>query len=44
MYNNVRNPGASMVAHPIFPGMLKRDSMDVLPIGYHAVTNCTDVS
>ncbi len=33
MYNSVMNPGASMVAQPIFPGMLKRESVDVLPIG-----------
>ncbi len=33
IYKSVINPGASIVAHPILPGMLKRDSVDVLPIG-----------
>ncbi len=33
MYNSVMNPGASIVAHPIFPGTLNRDWIDVLPIG-----------
>ena len=33
------NPGASIVAHPIFPGMLKRDSIEVLPDGYHVERN-----
>ena len=33
MYNSVMKPGASIVAQPIFPEMLKRDSVDVLPIG-----------
>ena len=33
MYNNVIKPGASIVAQPILPGILKRDFVDVLPIG-----------
>lgn len=33
IYKSVINPGASIVAHAILPGMLKRDSVDVLPIG-----------
>lgn len=33
VYNKVINPGASIVAHPIFPGTLNRDGVDVLPIG-----------
>lgn len=39
MYSNVMNPGASIVAQPIFPGMLRRDSVEVLPAGYHLVIN-----
>lgn len=33
IYSNIIKPGASMVAHPILPGILKRDGLDVLPIG-----------
>jgi hypothetical protein len=40
MYSSVMKPGASIVAHPILPGMLKRDSVDVLPWGYQLRTHC----
>ena len=33
MYKSVMKPGASIVAQPILPGMLKRDSVEVLPMG-----------
>ena len=39
-----------MVAHPIFPGTLKRNDMDVFPIGYqlgrmpHIMAHCTKVT
>ena len=34
MYSSVRKPGASIVIHPILPGMLKRKVVEVLPEGY----------
>ena len=44
MYSNIRKPGVSIVAQPILPGMLKRDGVDVLPIGYQSVTNWIEVN
>lgn len=44
MYRSVMKPGASMVAHAHFPGMLKRESMDVLPWGYHFTSHWTAVN
>lgn len=32
-YRSVMKPGASIVAQPILPGMLKVDSVEVLPMG-----------
>ena len=37
-------PGASMVNQPILPGMLKRDSTDVLPMPYQFVSHCRPVN
>ncbi len=33
MYRSVMKPGASIVAQPILPGMLKVEVVEVLPIG-----------
>ena len=33
MYKSVIKPGASIVAQPILPGILKVDVVDVLPMG-----------
>lgn len=33
MYKRVIKPGTSMVNQPILPGMLRRELIDVLPIG-----------
>jgi hypothetical protein len=41
VYKRVRVPGISMRNQPIFPGMLKGEEIEVLPIGYHVVRNCT---
>lgn len=38
-YSSVMKPGASIVNQPSLPGMLKRESMEVLPIGYHVVNH-----
>jgi hypothetical protein len=43
MYSRAMKPGASIVAHPILPGMLKRDCVDVLPCGYQSSTHCAVV-
>ena len=32
-YKRVMKPGASIVAQPILPGMLKVDAVEVLPMG-----------
>lgn len=32
-YKSVMKPGASIVAQPILPGMLKVDAVEVLPMG-----------
>ena len=44
IYSSVMKPGASIVANPIFPGMFKRDCVEVLPIGYQVVTNCIEAN
>jgi hypothetical protein len=33
MYKRIMKPGASIVNQPILPGILRRDSIDVLPMG-----------
>lgn len=43
MYSRVMKPADSMVAHPILPSMLKRDSVDVFPCGYQSSTHCAVV-
>lgn len=37
-------PVDSEIAHPHFPGTLKRDVFDVLPMGYQSSTHCSDVN
>lgn len=37
-------PGASIVTQAILPGMFKRESIEVLPIGYQAVSHWKDAS
>lgn len=44
IYRSVMKPGASIVAHPIFPGMLKRDGWEVLPAGYHSIIHWATVN
>lgn len=43
MYSRVMNPADSIVAHPNFPLMLKRDSSEVFPWGYQSVIHCASV-
>lgn len=44
MYSSKMNPGASIVIHPIRPGILNLDSIEVLPMGYHVVSHCKAVN
>lgn len=44
MYTNVSGPTHSIVAHPILPSTLNRDSVDVLPCGYQSSTHCAVVN
>lgn len=44
IYSSKMKPGASIVIHPIRPGILNFDSMDVLPMGYQVVIHCTAVN
>ena len=37
-------PGASIVIHPIFPGRLKREVVEVFPDGYQGVIHWTTVT
>lgn len=39
MYSRVIGPADSMVAHPILPGTLNLDSVEVLPCGYQSMTH-----
>jgi hypothetical protein len=43
MYSSVMKPTDSIVAHPIFPPMFHRDSIDVLPCGYQSRNHCATV-
>lgn len=43
MYSSVMKPADSIVAHPILPLMLKRDSIDVFPCGYQSSIHCAVV-
>jgi hypothetical protein len=36
MYSRVMKPADSIVAHPILPSIFHRESIDVLPCGYHS--------
>jgi len=39
MYRRVMKPTDSMAIQPHFPEMLRRDSIDVLPMGYQSVSH-----
>lgn len=39
MYSKLIVPGASISTHPILPGRLKRESTEVFPMGYQAVSH-----
>ncbi len=44
VYKSRMNPTASIVAHPIFPGMFKGESIEVLPCGYQSVNHWPSVN
>lgn len=38
-YRSVSTPGSSIMIQAILPGMLNRESMEVLPIGYQVTSH-----
>lgn len=38
-YRSVSKPGSSIKIQAILPGMLNRESMEVLPIGYQVTSH-----
>ena len=44
MYRSTMKPGASIVIHPSFPGILKWKFVEVFPRGYQGVNHCKMVN